>query len=207
MPKKGRATGGSVLKLAGLEITSTKTGEMITTNSKVFWLFGRSGAGKTTLARRLHQGFINRNVPVLYLDGDDLRSGICADLGFSSDARLENHRRIAETARLAAEQGLSVVVSTMAPELKDRDQVKQVLTDRLVWVYIHASLNVCMRRDPKGLYRRAQAGSIQNLIDFPFDPPREEERLHMIDTMVLDIEGGYEALAELAFFQLIDYAI
>ena len=120
LPKKGRATGGSVLKLAGLEITSTKTGEMITTNSKVFWLFGRSGAGKTTLARRLHQGFINRNVPVLYLDGDDLRSGICADLGFSSDARLENHRRIAETARLAAEQGLSVVVSTMAPELRKR---------------------------------------------------------------------------------------
>jgi len=180
---------------------------MITTHSKVFWLFGRSGAGKTTLARRLHQGFINRNVPVLYLDGDDLRSGICADLGFSSEARLENHRRIAETARLAAEQGLSVVVSTMAPEHKDRDRVKQVLADRLVWVYIHASLNVCMHRDPKGLYRRAQAGSIQNLIDFPFDPPRPEEREHTIDTMVLDIEGGYEALAELAFFQLIDYAI
>ena len=95
---------------------------MTTTNSKVFWLFGRSGAGKTTLARRLHQGFINRNVPVLYLDGDDLRSGICADLGFSSEDRLENHRRIAEIARLAAEQGLSVVVSTMAPEHKDRDR-------------------------------------------------------------------------------------
>ncbi len=180
---------------------------MITTNSKVFWLFGRSGAGKTTLARRLQQGFSNRNFPVLYLDGDDLRSGICADLGFSSEARLENHRRIAEIARLAAEQGLSVVVSTMAPELKDRDRVKQVLADRLVWVYVHASLNVCMQRDPKGLYRRAQSGSIQNLIDFPFDPPRPEERKHTIDTMVLDIDGCHETLAELAFFQLIDYAI
>lgn len=180
---------------------------MITTNSKVFWLFGRSGAGKTTLARRLQQCFLNRNIPLLYLDGDDLRSGICADLGFSSEARLENHRRIAEIARLAAEQGLSVVVSTMAPEHKDRDRVKQVLADRLVWIYIHASLNVCMHRDPKGLYRRAQTGSIQNLIDFPFDPPRPEEHKHTIDTMVLDIEGGYETLVELAFHQLIDYSI
>ena len=83
---------GFVLKLAGLGNQSTKTGDMITTNSKVFWLFGRSGAGKTTLARRLQQGFMNRNLPVLYLDGDDMRSGICADLGFSSAARLENHR-------------------------------------------------------------------------------------------------------------------
>jgi adenylyl-sulfate kinase len=198
---------GFVLKLAGLGNQSTKTGDMITTNSKVFWLFGRSGAGKTTLARRLQQGFMNRNLPVLYLDGDDMRSGICADLGFSSEARLENHRRIAEIARLAAGQGLSVVVSTMAPEHKDRDRVKQVLAERLVWVYVHASLNECIHRDPKGLYRRAQTGSIQNLIDFPFDPPRPEEHQHTIDTMVLDIEGCYEALAELAFSQLIDYAI
>lgn len=195
-----------LLKSLRLELLSP-TRKMLTTNTKVFWLFGRSGAGKTTLARRLHQGFINRNLPVLCLDGDDLRSGICADLGFSSEARLENHRRIAEVARLAADQGLNVVVSTMAPEHKDRDQVKQVLKDRLVWVFIHASLNVCMQRDPKGLYRRAKAGSVQNLIDFPFDPPRPEECKQTIDTMVQDVNGCYETLAELAFFQLIDYAI
>jgi len=209
LAKKDWAAARSLRKLAGLERVHpfNPSGKMIATNSKVFWLFGRSGAGKTTLARRLHQGFINRNIPVLYLDGDDLRSGICADLGYSSEARLENHRRIAEIARLAAEQGLSVVVSTMAPEHKDRDRVKQSLTDRLVWVYIHASLNVCMHRDPKGLYRRAQRGSIQNLIDYPFDPPRPEEQRHTIDTMALDVEGGAEALVKLAFDQLIDYSI
>ena len=87
MAKIDWAVDGSVLKLAGLEIKATKTSDMITTNSKVFWLFGRSGAGKTTLARRLQQGFINRNIPVLYLDGDDMRSGLCADLAFTPEAR------------------------------------------------------------------------------------------------------------------------
>ena len=85
--------------------------------TKVFWLFGRSGAGKTTLGRQLARGLQNRNLPVIYLDGDELRSTLCSDLGFSPEARLENHRRIAEIARLLSQQGLNVVVATMASEL------------------------------------------------------------------------------------------
>jgi adenylylsulfate kinase len=76
----------------------------MTTGAKVFWLFGRSGAGKTTLAKRLCDGFANRKPPVFYLDGDEQRWGLCFDLGFSSDVRLENHRRVAEVARLAADR-------------------------------------------------------------------------------------------------------
>ena len=70
------------------------------TVTKVFWLFGRSGAGKTTLAQLLRTGMADRNLPVIYLDGDEMRSTLCSDLGFKSEARLENHRRIAEIARL-----------------------------------------------------------------------------------------------------------
>src|SRR5579862_729935 len=99
--------------------------------TKVFWLFGRSGAGKTTLAQRLRGGFVDRNIPVFLIDGDEMRSGLCSDLAFSSEARIENHRRIAEVARLAANQGMNVVVSTMAPEHRQRDAVQKVLEHQL----------------------------------------------------------------------------
>ena len=175
--------------------------------TKVFWLFGRSGAGKTTLARRLHDGMLNRRIPVFYLDGDDMRGGLCSDLGFTSEARIENHRRIAEVARLSADQGLNVVVSTMAPEHAQRDVVRRVLGDQLVWIYIHAPLNVCIARDPKGLYTRAQAGQVQNLLNFPFDVPRPGEREHFIDTVAQNVDGCYTDLLQIAQAELSDFAI
>ncbi|HZT23645.1 MAG TPA: adenylyl-sulfate kinase [Verrucomicrobiae bacterium] len=127
--------------------------------TKVFWLFGRSGAGKTTLGRRLHQSLLDRKIPVFYLDGDELRHGLCSDLTFTPSARLENHRRIAEVARLAADQHLNVIVTTMAPQHSQRDIAAQVLGERLVWIYVHAPLEVCIRRDPKGLTDARRPGS------------------------------------------------
>src|SRR5947209_11787682 len=117
--------------------------------TKVVWLFGRSGTGKTTLAERLRNGLAERKIPVFLIDGDEMRSGLCSDLEFTSQARVENHRRIAEVAKLAASQGLNVVVSTMAPEHIQRDIVQEVLRERLVYIYVHAPLDVCIRRDPK----------------------------------------------------------
>ncbi len=175
--------------------------------TKVFWLFGRSGAGKTTLARKLRSGFADRDIPVFFLDGDDMRSGLSSDLGFSSEARLENHRRIAEVARLALDQGMNVVVATMAPEHIQRDAVSRILGNRLVWIYIHAPMDVCVARDPKGLYQRAKAGNVQNLLSFPFEVPRPEERENYIDTVALNVEGCYNSILELAQAQLSDFAI
>jgi adenylylsulfate kinase len=175
--------------------------------TKVFWLFGRSGAGKTTLAERLRNGFSDRNIPVFFVDGDEMRSGLCSDLQFTSEARVENHRRIAEVAKLAAGQGMNVVVSTMAPQHSQRDVVQQVLQNRLVWIYIHAPLDVCIQRDPKGLYNRAKAGAIKNLLDFPFEVPRPHERENYIDTVAQNVEGCYETLLELAQGQLSEFAI
>lgn len=175
--------------------------------TKIFWLFGRSGAGKTTLATRLRNGLVDRDIPVFFLDGDELRGGLSADLGFTPEARLENHRRVAEVAKLAAGQGFNVVVSTMAPQHSHRDTVKQVLGSQLVWVYVHAPLNVCIQRDPKGLYRKAEQGKIKGLIEYPFDVPRPDEREFFIDTVALNTEGCYEALLELAQSQLSEYVI
>jgi len=177
------------------------------TVTKVFWLFGRSGAGKTTLGLRLRAGLQDREIPVIYLDGDELRATLCSDLGFQTEARLENHRRIAEIARLLNQQGLNVVVSTMAPEHSHRDLVSQILGRKLVWFYIHAPLSVCIGRDPKGIYKRAQQGQISQLIDYPFDAPRPEERGNLIDTTVQGVDDCYQALLEMAKVHLNDFAI
>lgn len=166
--------------------------------TKVFWLFGRSGAGKTTLAKRLHRHLLDRKIPVFYLDGDEMRSGLCADLVFSPEARLENHRRIAEVAKLAAEQNFNVIVSTMAPQHSQRDVVSNVLGERLTWIYIHAPLDICIQRDPKGLYHRAQEGKLDKLLNFPFDEPRPQEREHFVDTVAQDVDGAAKMIFEMA---------
>ena len=166
--------------------------------TKVFWLFGRSGAGKTTLARRLCKGMLERKIPVVDLDGDEMRATLCSDLGFKPESRLENHRRIAEIARLLADQGLNVVVSTMAPEHQQRDFVARILRQQLVWLYIHAPLDVCMARDPKGIYKRALAGEINQLIDYPFDVPRPEERQHYFDTVTRNVDECSRDILEVA---------
>lgn len=177
------------------------------TITKVFWLFGRSGAGKTTLAIRLRDGLADRKIPVVYLDGDEMRSTLCSDLGFKSEARLENHRRIAEIARLLTAQGLNVVVSTMAPEHQQRDLVSQILEDKLIWFYIHAPLDVCMQRDPKGLYKRALEGQVKQLINYPFEVPRPTEREHYINTVAQGIDECYQEILEAVKGRLSDFEI
>ena len=177
------------------------------TITKVFWLFGRSGAGKTTLARRLCDGMHDRRIPVIYLDGDEMRSSLCSDLGFKSEARLENHRRIAEIARLLTLQGLNVVVSTMAPEHLQRDRVSEILGPKLVWYYIHAPLAVCIERDPKGIYKRAKDGQIKLLIDYPFEAPRPQECGNYIDTAIQNVDDCYQVVLQSAKAHLNDFVI
>ncbi len=175
--------------------------------TKVFWLFGRSGAGKTTLARNLHRALLDRKVPIFYLDGDDMRQGLNSDLTFTPEARLENHRRIAEVARLAVGQKLNVVASSMAPEHGQRDTVKKILGDQLTWIYVHAPLDICMQRDPKGLYQRARSGKLDKLINYPFDVPRPEEREHYIDTVAQSVEAASQDVLEIVQASLADFAI
>ena len=167
-------------------------------DTKLFWLFGRSGAGKTTLAERLHQELRQRRIPTINLDGDDLRATVCSDLGFTPEARLENHRRIAEIAGVLARQQLNVIVSTMAPEYQQRDLVARILGDKLVWFYIHAPLAVCMERDPKGIYRRAQRGQLPLLLNYPFDAPRAQESGHCIDTVARRVDACQQTILEAA---------
>ena len=167
-------------------------------HAKVFWLFGRSGAGKTTLALHLRDELRRHKIAVVYLDGDDIRSTLCSDLGFNSTARLENHRRIAEVARLLSAQDVNVVVATMAPEYEHRDLVSQIVGEPLVWLYIDAPLAVCMARDPKGIYKRAQTGQIKQLIEYPFGIPRPQESGNHIDTSIQSVDQCHQLVTGIA---------
>ena len=177
------------------------------TSAKVFWFFGRSGAGKTTLAQRLRTSLADRNIPTVFLDGDEMRATLCSDLGFQSEARLENHRRIAEIARLLTSQGLNIIVATMAPEHVHRDLAGKILGPKLVWFYIHAPLTVCIERDPKGIYKRAQEGKIQHLIEYPFEAPRPAECGNYIDTSIGNVDDCYHAILQTVNRHLSDFAI
>ena len=149
---------------------------------RTYWFFGRSGAGKTTLANDLAARLRAGSRPVIHLDGDTFRDGLSRDLGFSARDRAENHRRMAEVARLLMGQGFEVVVSSMAPLRLHRDGVRAVLGDAVTWIHVDASLQTCIRRDPKQLYRKAGDGRLPELLDFPFEGPESDETVWCIDT-------------------------
>ena len=168
----------------------------------IFWLYGRSGAGKTTLATRLETSLRRRRLACFLLDGDQLRHGLCSDLGFDDAARDENHRRAAEMARLIAARGIIVIAATMAPRNSQREIITGVLRDHLRWVYVDATLSTCARRDPKGLYARAAAGKISSLKEYPFDPPRSNEVDLHLDTETDTPDDCHQRLLNYALAEL-----
>jgi len=127
----------------------------------VFWFFGLSGAGKTTLTTSLGEKLRGQGRPVLLLDGDVLRAGLCRDLGFSDEARTENIRRAAELAKLAMAQGQVVLAAFITPREDLRNLAREIIgRDRFDLIWVDASLTVCRQRDPKGLYQRSAAGNL-----------------------------------------------
>ncbi len=132
----------------------------------VFWLFGLSGAGKSTLAGALARELraAPRDVRPLLLDGDRLRAGLCAGLGFDDASRTENLRRAAEVARLGVESGLTVIASFITPLEEQRRMIAGIVgSGRLSLVHVAAPLATCRRRDVKGLYARAAAGAVPRM--------------------------------------------
>lgn len=144
----------------------------------VVWLTGLSGAGKTTLAQALETELRKTGQPVCVLDGDCLRRGLCADLGFSPADRQENIRRVGEVARLFADAGLICIVALISPYRQDRVRARAAaLPGRFVEVFVNSPLAVCEQRDPKGLYARARAGELRDFtgISAPYEPPLTAE--------------------------------
>ena len=145
---------------------------------QVIWLTGLSGAGKSTIAMALERRLFDDGRQVYVLDGDIVRTGLCQDLGFSSEDRSENIRRIGEVARIMANSGLCVIVAFISPFRIDRDKVRDAMPEScFIEVYVNASLEVCQKRDTKGLYARAIRGEIADFtgISSPYEPPVSPE--------------------------------
>jgi bifunctional enzyme CysN/CysC len=164
----------------------------------ILWFTGLSGAGKSTLAVALERTLFAKGFHVFLLDGDNVRQGLNADLGFSPGDRTENIRRIGEAAALFAEAGMVIVTAFISPYRADRDRIRALHTKYFNEVYINAPLEVCEARDAKGLYRKARAGELKDFtgISAPYEPPLAPE---------LEIRTG-ERTVEQCVMQLLRYA-
>jgi len=140
----------------------------------VLWFTGLSGAGKSTIAGALETRLAQLGYHTYLLDGDNVRHGLCSDLGFSEQDRRENIRRIGELAKLMADAGLIVLTAFISPHRAERQMVRDLLPEsEFMEVYVNTSLEVCEQRDPKGLYKKARAGEIANFtgIDSAYESP------------------------------------
>jgi len=158
----------------------------------VIWLTGLSGSGKSTLAVALESLLFRRGIASMILDGDNLRHGLCADLGFSLEHRAENIRRAGEVAKLMAESGLVVISSLISPLRKERQAVRGACKASGVnfsEIFINAPLGECEKRDPRGLYRKARAGEIKGFtgIDSPYEEPESPDLVLRTDREKVDV--------------------
>lgn len=160
----------------------------------VIWLTGLSGSGKSTLSIAAERRLFNLGYQVYVLDGDNMRHGLNADLGFSPEERAENIRRVGEVAALMARAGIVVITAFISPYRSDRERARRAAENNFHEVYVQADLATCEARDPKGLYRKARAGEIAEFtgISAPYEAPQAPELA--LDTATLSIESAVDAL-------------
>ncbi|TVQ25347.1 MAG: adenylyl-sulfate kinase [Spirochaetaceae bacterium] len=156
--------------------------------ASVIWFTGLSGSGKSTLARGIESQLFDDGRQVIRLDGDNVRHGLCGDLGFSEADREENIRRVAEVAKLFFEAGQIVLCSFISPYARDRAFARSLIpAGRFIEVYVRCDVEECSRRDPKGLYARARAGELSGLtgVDAPYEEPAAPELV--VDTALTSV--------------------
>ncbi|WP_303849721.1 adenylyl-sulfate kinase [Seleniivibrio woodruffii] len=161
----------------------------------VLWLTGLSGSGKSTIANALEQSLNHSGIHTYLLDGDNVRHGLCKDLGFSPQDREENIRRIGETAKLFADAGILTITAFISPFAEGRDKVRAIMPEgEFIEVFIDAPINVCEQRDPKNMYKKARKGEIKEFtgINSPYETPESPE-IH-IRTDIMSIEESVEKI-------------
>lgn len=179
-------TGAHVKRFAGAVDLATRM-DMLGQTPVTIWLTGLSGSGKSTLAFELEQQLVRLGHPCYVLDGDNIRHGLTRDLGFKPEDRRENIRRVAHVAQLMNDAGLIVITSLISPMREDRSMAREIIgAPRFVETWLTASVEVCARRDPKGLYAKAYAGEIPSFtgISAPYETP--ENPALKIDTAAFE---------------------
>lgn len=167
-------------------------------HSLCVWLTGLPRSGKSTIARRVEERLFAAGVRAYVLDGDALRRGLCRDLGFSTLDRGENVRRVAETARILVDAGVVVVTALISPYRDDRRKARDLFgTDEFAEVFVRCPLEVCERRDQKGLYRKARSGELPRFtgVSDAYEEPDAPDLV--VDTDALDEEAAADAVLAL----------
>lgn len=168
--------------------------------SMILWFTGLSGAGKSTLAHAVEKALFDIGCRTFVIDGDNVRHGLCADLGFTAADRQENIRRIGELSKLFVEVGIITLTAFISPFQADRQRVRALVNkNEFIEIYCNANLEVCEQRDIKGLYAKARRGEITDFtgISSPYEPPQQPE---------LVINSGIDSL-EFSVNKVLDYLV
>jgi len=171
--------------------------KLLNQRSKVIWCTGLSGAGKTTLAKNLEKALHAKGHLAQVLDGDNIRTGINNNLGFTDTDRIENIRRIAEVSKLLIQSGVITINSFISPTTEIRHMAMDIIgKENFIEIYVNAPLRVCEDRDVKGLYKKAREGKIKNFtgIDAPFEAPANPDV--EVNTDELSIEESLQKAME-----------
>jgi adenylylsulfate kinase len=166
----------------------------------ILWFTGLSGSGKSTLAHAIEERLHQLNCRTFVLDGDNIRHGLCSDLGFDDNARKENIRRISEVAKLMMEAGIITLTAFISPFRSERENARKLFPHgEFIEIYCDCSLEVCEQRDPKGLYQKARDGVIPHFtgISSPYEAPERMEAI--IKTDELAIEESVEQIMKLLY--------
>jgi len=156
----------------------------------VLWFTGLSGSGKSTLANALNEALHAKKISTYLLDGDNIRHGLCRDLGFSDKDREENIRRIGEVSNLFMNAGIVTITAFVSPFRSDREKVRKIIGQDFIEIFCAASLNICETRDTKGLYKKARLGEIKDFtgISSPYEIPQDPEII--VETGSLDLNDS-----------------
>jgi len=158
--------------------------------SLVLWFTGLSGSGKSTLAYAVEEKLHQMQYHTFVLDGDNIRHGLCSDLGFSNEDRIENIRRIGEVVKLFVEAGLIVLTAFISPFRADREKIRQLIGTNFIEIYCDCSISVCETRDVKGLYKLARAAKIKQFTGISSDYEKPHYPEIIIDTANQSIDDS-----------------